>query len=29
VLAPQGFAPCRGLHEGARIRMGQAILSLD
>jgi phosphatidylserine decarboxylase len=28
VLAPQGFALCSGLHEGARIRMGQAILSM-
>jgi phosphatidylserine decarboxylase len=27
VLAPRGFALCDGLREGARIRMGQAILT--
>jgi phosphatidylserine decarboxylase len=26
VLAPRGYALCDGLHDGARIRMGQAIL---
>jgi phosphatidylserine decarboxylase len=29
VLAPRGFALCDGLHEHARIRMGQAILTTD
>jgi phosphatidylserine decarboxylase len=27
VLVPPGFALCDGLHDGTRIRMGQAILT--
>jgi phosphatidylserine decarboxylase len=28
VFAPQSFAFCHGIHDGARVRMGQALLKL-